>query len=72
MIEEIWFPQIDNELCTGCGDCIAVCPTAALGLVNDLAVIEEPAACNYCGACEIICLVDAIALPFQIILEPVS
>lgn len=25
-------PQIDNELCTGCGACVAPCPTNAIGV----------------------------------------
>lgn len=69
MAQEIWLPQIDKELCTGCGDCIVSCPTDALALVSGLAVITEPAACNYCAECELICPVDAIALPYQIVLE---
>lgn len=69
MVEEIRLPQIDKELCTGCGDCIVTCPTGALELVNGVAVVTEPAACNYCGECETICPVDAIALPYQIVLE---
>ena len=69
MVEEIWLPQIDKELCTGCGDCIVTCPTDALELVGGTAVITDPSACNYCADCETICPVDAIALPYQIILE---
>lgn len=69
MVDEIWLPQIDKGLCTSCGDCIVICPTDALALVGNAAVVAEPTACNYCGECEIICPVDAIALPYQIILE---
>lgn len=69
-MEEIWLPQIDRTRCTGCGDCIAVCPTDALGLEEKLAILVAPAACNYCGHCELICPEDAIALPYQIVLEP--
>lgn len=27
-------PLLNTALCTGCGDCLAVCPTAALSLVS--------------------------------------
>lgn len=77
MIAEIWMPQIDEDLCTGCGDCITVCPTNALALVSgtastefaEVAVLAEPDACNYCGECEAVCPVEAIALPYQIVME---
>lgn len=69
MIEEIWLPQIDEDVCTGCGDCIVVCPTDALALVGDIAIVIDPLACNYSGKCETICPVEAIALPYQIVLE---
>ena len=69
MAEEIWLPQIDEGLCTGCGDCLAACPTDALGLAGGLAVVVDHAACNYCADCEIICPVEAITLPYQIVLE---
>jgi electron transport complex protein RnfB len=68
MLDEIWFPQIDKELCTGCGDCIATCSPGALDLVDDSAVLKEPDVCNYCGECEAICPVEALALPYQILL----
>ncbi|MBE2221974.1 MAG: 4Fe-4S binding protein [Anaerolineae bacterium] len=69
MVEEIWLPQIDKDICTGCGDCIVICPTNALALESGAAVVTDSSACNYCAECETICPVDAIALPYQIILE---
>ncbi len=72
MVDTIWFPQISEELCTGCGDCVFACPTDALALESrmdctvEVAVVSNPAACNYCAECETICPVDAIALPYQI------
>jgi NAD-dependent dihydropyrimidine dehydrogenase PreA subunit len=65
-----WLPQIDEALCTGCGDCIIVCPTDVLALADEIAILAKPDACNYCGACETVCPVGAIVLPYQIILEP--
>lgn len=69
MTEEVWFPTIDKELCIGCGECIDACPTEALELVNGTAVITNPTACNYSAGCEAICPVDAITVPYQIVLE---
>jgi ferredoxin len=65
----VWLPLIDEDVCTGCGDCITVCPTEALMLVDGVAVLAQPDACNYCSDCETVCPVGAIALPYQIILE---
>lgn len=68
MVEESWLPQIDKELCTGCGDCVATCPSDALELASGVALIIDPPGCNYCAECEMICPVEAIALPYQIVL----
>lgn len=75
--QSVWFPIIDADVCTGCGDCITVCPTKALALLSrtactelgKVAVVAEPDACNYCGDCETVCPVGAIALPYQIVLK---
>lgn len=69
MITEIWLPQIDKDVCTGCGDCIVICPTDALALVDGTAVLTNPTACSYHADCETVCPVEAIALPYQIVLE---
>lgn len=69
MVAEIWLPQLNKDLCTGCRDCIIICPTAALTLINGTAVLCKPSACNYCAQCEAVCPVSAIALPYQIALE---
>jgi ferredoxin len=61
-----WLPRINPNSCTGCGECIAVCPVRALGQVGGKADLVNPAACTYCTLCEDICPVDAIALPFLI------
>jgi len=65
----IWLPQIDDEVCTGCGDCVTACPTDVLELfTTGIAVVADPEACNYCGICEMICPVEAVSLPYQIVL----
>jgi NAD-dependent dihydropyrimidine dehydrogenase PreA subunit len=62
-------PQINNERCTGCGDCVEFCHAAVLTLRNLKAVIARPEDCDYCTECEAVCPVRAITCPFEIVLE---
>jgi len=64
-----WLPHINSKRCTGCGQCVTQCPTAALERVNDKAILAHPDACTYCTLCEDICPVEAISLPFLICFE---
>ncbi|MEW5914385.1 MAG: FAD-binding protein [Thermodesulfobacteriota bacterium] len=52
---------IDQELCTGCGECVEACPFEALSLENDKAQVND--ACTLCGACADICPTGAITVP---------
>lgn len=61
-----WMPQIDRKKCTGCGECVAHCPTKALGQVEGKAMLVHPDLCTYCTACEDVCPTGAIELPFLI------
>jgi NAD-dependent dihydropyrimidine dehydrogenase PreA subunit len=42
---------LNMEACTGCGDCIEVCPHLVFELVNGKARIHSRASCMECGAC---------------------
>ncbi|MFX1393368.1 MAG: FAD-binding protein [Promethearchaeota archaeon] len=52
--------RIDDEICTGCGSCVASCPYGGIEIINDKACITED--CNLCGACVEACTVEAIIL----------
>ncbi len=69
MNESSILPIILEERCTGCGDCVEVCPAEALELRNGRAVLARPEDCCYCADCETICPEGAIALPFEIVFE---
>ena len=51
--------RVDNELCTGCGICAAVCPMYAITITADKARVD-PDKCTGCGVCEDECPMGAI------------
>jgi ferredoxin len=52
---------VDDELCTGCGNCIERCQFGALSVPEDVCVVD-PARCVGCGLCATVCPVDALHL----------
>jgi ferredoxin len=63
-----WMPRIARSVCIGCGECIALCPTSALGQRKGKADLIYPDRCTYCAACESVCPVNAIELPYLVVL----
>jgi formate hydrogenlyase subunit 6/NADH:ubiquinone oxidoreductase subunit I len=53
-------PTLNESRCTGCGDCVPICPTACLEMRGALPWLPRPADCIACLACEMICPTDAI------------
>jgi len=69
--EEIaWFPEIDTELCNGCGDCEEMCRPGVFALGEPEGVkrarmtVSNPYNCVVqCTRCEPVCPSGAISLP---------
>ena len=53
---------LDDELCTGCGSCLLVCPHAVFEMPNGFAAIRDRDACMECGACALNCEYGAITV----------
>lgn len=55
-------PVVNAAKCTGCGDCVAVCPTECLAMSGPLPWLPRPLDCVSCTVCELICPAGAIQL----------
>jgi hypothetical protein len=56
-------PDVDKTKCTACGCCVNWCPTSAISMVNNKAVIDK-SKCIGCGECVSSCNFGAIAVSF--------
>jgi len=54
-------PQVDPDLCTGCGTCVSQCPVAALSMGEQVPA-ADPHICITCFCCQEICPEKAIML----------
>ena len=52
--------RVDFEKCTGCGNCVPVCPFGLIEITDDKARIKE--GCTFCGACRDACTFQAIII----------
>ena len=55
-------PLLDERLCTGCGDCVVVCPVDCLEMTGPLPWLPRPGDCVSCSVCVLICPVSALQL----------
>jgi ferredoxin len=55
-------PLLDETRCSGCGDCVAVCPTDCLELAGRLPWLPRPLDCVRCGLCAAVCPTGALVL----------
>jgi NAD-dependent dihydropyrimidine dehydrogenase PreA subunit len=54
--------RLDPAACSGCGECVTVCPREVLAMEGDTAAVREPDACIECGACALNCPVGAVTV----------
>ena len=52
-------PQVDADLCSGCGECAAVCQFHAIVVVGGQTLVF-PELCHGCGSCALVCPDKAI------------
>lgn len=54
-------PKVDLNKCTGCGNCVRICPEGIIVLNNKKAVINYDF-CKGCGLCSSECPIKAIIM----------
>ncbi len=50
--------RIDRQKCVGCGGCVDLCPRAAIGFLEDFALINK-VLCLECRTCVKVCPMKA-------------
>lgn len=58
-------PEVNFDLCIGCGACASVCPPKLIGVIDENGIRYMPrelARCTYCGRCEDVCPQKAITM----------
>jgi NAD-dependent dihydropyrimidine dehydrogenase PreA subunit len=45
----MWQVTVDKDVCTGCGECVEVCPVEVFELIDDK---SEPVNADECMGCE--------------------
>jgi NAD-dependent dihydropyrimidine dehydrogenase PreA subunit len=53
--------ETDKEKCTGCGECVEICPVQVIKMEGDFPVIDKEW-CIGCGVCAVPCPVSAVKL----------
>jgi NAD-dependent dihydropyrimidine dehydrogenase PreA subunit len=55
-------PVLDATRCTGCADCVAVCPTDCLAMNGTTPWMPRPLDCVVCALCVRVCPTDALQM----------
>ncbi|MCD7933348.1 MAG: 4Fe-4S binding protein [Tannerellaceae bacterium] len=61
--------QVDEDLCSGCGNCVIRCRRNVFTLMSDkdryLSIVINPGSCKGCGHCRQVCSTDAISIEIK-------
>ena len=55
-----WTIEIDEDKCTGCGECVNICPSEVFEVVSDKSTCPKVDDCSECGVCVDTCPEKAI------------
>ncbi|MBU2499225.1 MAG: 4Fe-4S binding protein, partial [Proteobacteria bacterium] len=56
--------KTDEDLCSGCGECLEICPVDAVKLEDDVAKVDQEW-CIGCGVCDTVCPSGAIKIALR-------
>ncbi|MGI9536443.1 MAG: nitroreductase family protein [Desulfocapsaceae bacterium] len=57
-------PIINQEVCTGCGICLSICPDRIIIADSSGKALIKGDSCMQCGHCFAVCPVEAVTVPF--------
>jgi len=55
-------PEVDIEKCTGCGECVEVCPVDVYELQDEKSAVINGEECLGCESCIAVCEQEAITV----------
>ena len=55
-------PLLDETRCTGCGDCVFVCPVDCLEMTGAVPWLPRPRVCVSCMLCVLVCPGEALQM----------
>jgi NAD-dependent dihydropyrimidine dehydrogenase PreA subunit len=56
------YPLVDQEKCSGCGNCVEICPSEVYQMEEDKSNPVHPEECIECWACVAQCPAESIQL----------
>jgi NAD-dependent dihydropyrimidine dehydrogenase PreA subunit len=56
------YPVVDEDRCTGCGNCVEICPSEVYQMEEDKSTPIHPEECIECWACVTQCPAESIQL----------